>query len=174
MLTVKFAIQNPCVMVKSLLSNTSTLVVKLPDYLILPEYHDKIRIRKTIIRTISQLLQTKTLEMLYIGWKPIDHLDYFDPIADPDSCTIVSLNVIHSYGKICDFNTPQFILLKRFKRELQNNNEHILIDSTKEVNGKMQRSIEVYMNSRNSPKGARENYMYSVPSGSGKAPQVYQ
>jgi hypothetical protein len=161
-------------MAKSLLSNTSTLVVKLPDYLILPEYHDKIRIRKTIIRTISQLLQTKTLEMLYIGWKPIDHLDYFDPISDADSCTIVSLNVIDSFGKICDFNTPQFMLLKRFKRELQNNHEHILIDSTKEVNGKIQRSIEIYMNSRNSHKERVENYMYSVPSESRRVPTVYQ
>jgi hypothetical protein len=161
-------------MAKSLLSNTSTLVVKLPDYLILPEYHDKIRVRKTIIRTISQLLQTKTLEMLYIGWKPVGELDYFDPISDADSSTIISINVIDSFGKICDFNTPQYMLLKRFKRELQNNNEHILIDSTKEVNGKKQRSIEIYMNSRNSHKVRVENYMYSVPSESRRISTVYQ
>lgn len=151
---------NRSVMAKSLLTNTSTLAVKLPDYLSLPVSNHKIRTEKSIIKTTIRLLQSRVLELRYIGWKPSETKRYFDPIADSDQTTVIAINVIESSGKICDFDTTAEKLLKRFKMELAYNNEHIVIDHTEATNGKNLRLIEIYMTSRHSPKSRAAQYGY--------------
>lgn len=151
-----------------LLPITSTLIVKLPDYLVIPEYQEKIRAKKTIIRTITQALQSKEIELLYAGYKPDSGLDYYLPSRLSDDCTIININIIENGGKVCDFNASQAMLLKRFKKELQYNSEHILIDKTNVRDGKAERCIEIYIKSRDAVKmpAVTPNYTFTMGSGS--------
>jgi hypothetical protein len=153
-------------MAGTVLPITSTLIVKLPDYLEIPEYQEKIRAKKAIIRTVTQLLRSKELELFYVGYRPESGIDYELPGNTMGDCTIININIIEPAGKICDFNASQAMLLKRFKRELQFNHEHILIDSTKIKNGRAIRVIDIYIKSRDTAKAPviAPNYTLSMGS----------
>ncbi|RZJ31708.1 MAG: hypothetical protein EOO48_01205 [Flavobacterium sp.] len=145
-------------MTKSLLTKTSTLAVKLPENVELPSANQKIRAQKQIIKTMIQLLRSQSVELRYAGWKPAD-ADYFRD-NDYDGTIVVTINVIESSGKICDFETSADKLLKRFKMELLYNSEHIVIDSIRQSKVRKHRLIEIYTVSRHCPKKAEPAYIF--------------
>ena len=137
---------------------TSTLVVKLPSEVSLPAFNEKPRTRKAILRTIIQTLQTQKMELLYVGPQQESFNDY----NVTSEGIIVAINVLNGTS---DYNLSQDVLLKRFKKELQYNNEHILIDSTNFNNGVYQRNIEIYIKSRTSDKPTVPGYTFATSAG---------
>lgn len=139
-------------MAETLLTSTSTLMVKFPDDVFLPAYQEKVRIRKTIIKTIISTLRKRQLELLYVGYKPDYIMHSIDAAELNENRTIVTINVLEDNGYMCDFNTSQAMLLKRFKRALQANSEHIIIDNYHVRNGFTERNIEIYIRSMTPPR----------------------
>ena len=135
-------------MTEQLHTLTSTLMVLLPKDLLLPTYQEKSRVKKTILRSIIRTLQTRELELMYVGYKPEYVMEYIDSVPLAADRVIVSINVLEDNGAMCDFNTSQEMLLKRFKRELQLNSEHIIIDRSIEKDGNTERCIDIYIKSR--------------------------
>lgn len=133
---------------------SSTLMVRLPQDVELPAYQEKSRVQKTILRTIIKTLQTRELELLYVGYKPDYIMHSIDSQKLTENRTLITINVLEDNGSMCDFNTSQNMLLKRFKRELQSNNEHIIIDHVTEKDGFTERNIEIYIKSKFSRKPA--------------------
>ncbi|HEX9979126.1 MAG TPA: hypothetical protein VGB50_01015 [Flavobacterium sp.] len=148
-------------MAEILHARTSTLQVKLPADLYVPPFQDKIRARKGIVKTIIHTLQTKQLELIYVGLQ--SGLMNLQDAAISEG-VVVSVNILND--AISNFNASPEMLLKRFKRELQHNHEHILIDNTIEVNGKTLRTIEIYIRSRHADKVIVPAYPFAVSSGS--------
>ncbi len=147
-------------------SVTSTLMVKLPEDVILPTYQEKIRVKKTILRSVIRTLQTRRLELLYVGYKPEYVVSNMDAEKLTSDRTIVSINVLEDNGYMCDFNTSQEMLLKRFKKELQSNNEHIVIDRATQKDGFTERTIEIYIKCRYSQKSTHvPHYTLAMSSG---------
>ncbi|RZJ35026.1 MAG: hypothetical protein EOO51_06990 [Flavobacterium sp.] len=144
-------------MERALHLQNSVLLVRIPEDVFIPEYQDKPRPRKAILRAVIQTLQTKTLELLYAGPQKES---VFEKYAGKNEGIFVSINVLDD-GK-CDFTISQDVLLKRFKRELQYNNEHILIDNTSFANGVYQRHIQLYIRSRRSDKKPVPAYTFSA------------
>ena len=54
-------------MISPLLQQTATLIVKLPEEVSLPAYNEKPRARKNFVRNIVQIMQSATLELVYVG-----------------------------------------------------------------------------------------------------------
>jgi hypothetical protein len=135
-------------------------MVKIPTDLAIPSYQDKPRVRKAILRTIIQTLQTKTLELIYVGPQQ-------QSLSDVDTNlegVIVTVNVLKDGPD--DYNLSQDMLLKRFKKELQFNSEHILIDNTTFDEGNYLRHIEIYIKSLRTKKSVSAGYTFSTSSGS--------
>jgi len=131
-------------MCAKLLNRTSTLKFKLPNRIFLPEFEERIRVKKTILRTIIKTLKISELEMLFVGSLHDYGIEYID-IPPLENSIIVSVNILNDTK--FDFNTSQNLLLRRFKKELQSNNEHIVIDKTTLNDGIESRFIEIYINS---------------------------
>ena len=144
-------------MERALQSPNSVLLVRIPEHVFIPEYQDKPRPRKAILRAIIQTLQTRTMELVYAGPQ---HEGVFEQYAGKSEGIFVSVNVLGD-GK-SDFSISQDVLMKRFKRELQYNNEHILIDNTTFTAGIYQRHIEIYIRSRRSEKSPIPAYTFSA------------
>lgn len=132
-------------MAETLLRTTSTLIVKVPSIISLPPYKEKSRVQKNIIKSVIQCLQSNELELVYVGLDLDLGISYKEP--EYDDSTIITINVLED-NPARDLNTPRQVLLKSFKKELQYNNEHILIDKTAVKNGKTLRKIEIYIKSR--------------------------
>ena len=141
-------------MTQRLHPSTSTLMIKLPVDIEIPTFQDKPRIRKAILRNIIQTLQTKTLELMYVGPQG-DADNDFDVSFEGITVTVNVLN-----DTIYNFNLSQQALLKRFKKELQINNEHILIDNTTFHNGMYQRKIEIYIKSYLFERTQKQEYTF--------------
>lgn len=158
-------------MANKILPPTSTLIAKIPNNFYIPDYQDKIRVKKTIVRTIIQILQSNELELIYLGNKPELNNDY-NPIIllnenNKEDTTVININIIEAVGEKCPYNSSQQMLLKRFKKELQYNSQHILIDTSTCKNGKTERTIEIYLKSRYFKKiVVTPNYTRNVNSGS--------
>jgi hypothetical protein len=152
-------------MISNLLSNTATLIARIPDHIQVPPFQEKSRAKKCIIRTIIKLLQTKQLELLYAGF------DTEGPSKEKKNVTgdavVVSINILKPGRAVCDFNSTEDVLMRRFKKELQINNEHILIDQVILKEGTAQRHIDVFVKSRTPERLVYQpNFTYAVSSGS--------
>ncbi|HLA56126.1 MAG TPA: hypothetical protein VK623_08500 [Flavobacterium sp.] len=149
-------------MIQTLPELTSTIIFKLPCHLYVPPFEEKIRARKTIVRRITQILQNRELVLLYAGYKH-ENKNCVEMQQSSADTTIISIHILAPDARISNFNIPVQILLKRFKREVQYNNEHILIDSTEIKNNHLQRNIEIYIKNRRSFKQAvRQEYSFSI------------
>ena len=71
---MKFVNEKQMIMTTNLLSNTATLIVRIPGYVEIPAYQEKSRAKRTIIRTLIRSLQLKDLELVYAGQFPEDAL----------------------------------------------------------------------------------------------------
>ncbi len=153
-------------MAEALHNITSTLMVRLPEDIILPAYQEKIRVKRTILRTVIQMLQTQKPELLYVGYKPEYMASSIMNEKLTANRTIISINVLEDNGFMCDFNTSQEMLLKRFKKELQCNSEHIVIDHVFDRNGFQERNIEIYIKCRYNHRPAHvPHYTLAMSSG---------
>ncbi len=141
-------------MAESLLGTTSTLIVKVPAHVAVPPYKERSRAQKSIIRSIVQILQSNQLELIYVGPKPDTEIQYIEPETFSEDSTLITINVLEDNPESRDFSNPQQLLLKSFKKEMQCNSEHILIDKTVVKENFSQRRIEVYIKSRNSARPA--------------------
>ncbi|HEY0045186.1 MAG TPA: hypothetical protein VGB44_00580 [Flavobacterium sp.] len=141
-------------MAETLQRTTSTLMVKVPSQVLVPPYKEKSRAQKSIIRAIVQILQSKELELIYVGPRPDTTITYIEPTTFTEDSTVITINVLEDNSEARDFNTSQHTLLKSFKKEIQCNSEHIIIDNTVVKDGKSQRRIEVYIKSRHSVRPA--------------------
>lgn len=157
-------------MAEKILPPTSTLIAKIPNNLYIPDFKDKIRIKKTIVRTIIKILQSNELELIYVGCQPEWNKGY-NPTTPSgnenysEDTTLINITIIEAVGVKSNFNSSQQMLLKRFKKELQYNSQHILIDSTSLKNGKTERVIEIYIKSRYFKKiVATPNYTMNINS----------
>lgn len=132
-------------MATSVLSTASTLLFELPDGIALPPYRDKVRTRKSIIRSIVKCLQSPKIDLLYVGYKP----DYVQElISDQQPAqhqTFVSINVLEDNGITCSFASSENMIRRRFRKELQLNDEWIIIDNEQEFDGFIRRKIDIYV-----------------------------
>lgn len=144
---------------------TSTLMLKVPQDVVIPPYSEKPRARKLVVRRIIEILQTRQLELLYVGLNPGEIFSE-KPVSVDGDCTVISINVLNAYGAVCDFNTSQEMLLRRFKRELQSHNEHILIDKFTLSRDSATRNIDIFIKSNARVATIQPNYTFSISSGS--------
>ena len=159
---MKFVNEKQMIMTTNLLSNTATLIVRIPGYVEIPAYQEKSRAKRTIIRTLIRSLQLKDLELVYAGQFPDDALAGASA-ANSDG-TLVSINVLNPGRSVSEFNHSQETLVRRFRKELQSNSEQILIDRT---SGGSARFIEIYLRSRfQEPAMQQPRYAFAVSSGS--------
>ena len=98
--------------------------------------------------------------MLFVGSLHDYGIEYID-IPPLENSIIVSVNILNDTK--FDFNTSQNLLLRRFKKELQSNNEHIVIDKTTLNDGIESRFIEIYINS-SIPEKVAPNLPFSTSS----------
>ena len=95
---------------------------------------------------------------MYVG-PQVDAVKDFDVSFEGITVTVNVLN-----DTVYDFNLSQQAILKRFKKELQINNEHILIDNTTFHNGMYQRKIEIYIKSHVFERTRKQEYTFATNS----------
>lgn len=133
-------------MAAKILPLTTVLTVKVPSGFHIQPLKDKKSVRKNILKSISKLLRKEEMQLICFGYKEED--EYELPEANyHDDSTFITINIIESRNNLFDFASSQAAILKRFKKELKENEEQILIDRTEMINGKTVRNIEVYIKS---------------------------
>ncbi len=133
-------------MATKILPLTATLTVKVPSEFYIQSLKDKKSVRKNILKSISKLLRKEEMQLICFGYKEEDEYELPTPIYQNDT-TFVTINIIESGSDLLDFASCQNEILKRFKRELKENEEQILIDNSQVIDGKTIRNIEVYIKS---------------------------
>lgn len=148
-------------MTTNLLSNTATLIIRIPGYIEIPPYQEKSRAKRSIIRTLIRSMQSKDLELVYAGYWPEDALAAATERLDG---TILSINVLCAGRSVTEFNNSQDTLVRRFRKELQSNSEQIVIDHV--ANGSSPRHIQVYLRSKFQEVALQQpRYAFAVSSG---------
>ncbi len=144
---------------------TATLTVKVPSDFHIQSLKDKKSVRRNMLQSISKLLRKETMQLICFGYKVEDDYELPTPVYQDDA-TFVTINIIESDTSLLDFASCQTTILKRFKKELKENEEHILIDHSAVINGKTVRNIEVYIKGKISEKKritAKSAYAFSKP-----------
>ena len=140
---------------------TTTLKLKVPSGFYIQPLKDKKSVRKNMLSAIGQLLRNEQMEVVFIGHKQENESQIAIPVGNENS-TLVTINIIERVTDQPDFTLSQDALLKRFKKELRENDEHILIDNNEIIDGKAFRNIEVYVKSAvNQKKDSAIKYGYT-------------
>ena len=133
-------------MATKILPLTATLTVKVPSEFHIQSLKDKKSVRANVLKSISKLLRKEEMQLICFGYKEEDEYDIPKPVYQNDT-TFVTINIIESGSDLLDFASCQAKILKRFKKELKENEEQILIDRSEVIDGKTVRNIEVYIKS---------------------------
>ena len=153
-------------MTNIILPLTATLTVKVPSEFHIQSFRDKKSVRKNILQSISKLLRKEEMQLICFGYKEeVDEYEIPTAVYQEDS-TFVTIYIIESGSDLLYFASCQTAILKRFKKELKENEEQILIDRSEVINGKIVRNVEVYMKSVLSEKKisvAKNGYIFSKP-----------
>ena len=146
-------------MTTNLLSNTATLIIRIPGYVEIPAYQEKSRAKRSIVRSLIRALQAKDLDLVYAGQWPEEAIA---SLSNHDG-TLLSINVLNPGRSVSEFNLSQETLVRRFRKELQGNAEQIVIDRPHPETG--MRHIQIYLKSKFQQPVQQPRYAFAVSSG---------